>query len=233
MMQRVWIADDELEISNLLRDYLTHAGFACSCFTRGDTLLADLETSTEPPSIVLLDIMMPGLDGLEVCRKIRERSKVPILFISAKSDELDRVLGLKLGADDYLVKPFSPREVVARVESMLRRASWYEQPHSDNVRLVIQADAMQVSWNNQVVPLTVLEFKLLQTFAERPLRVFSREELMNKAYPDHRVVSDRTVDSHIKNVRAKLNAVAPNVEFIESVYGAGYRFVYQNSTVSP
>lgn len=232
MTRQIWLVDDEPEIRALMRDYLEHAGFQCTEFANGDDMLAALTTEHSAPSLILLDVMMPGHDGFEVCRQLRVHSTVPVLFLSAKSEEFDRILGLKLGADDYLVKPVSPREVVARIESMLRRMEWQSTPEITDANLEVNLDAMQVRWKAQPVPFTLVEFKIFNTLSQRPQRVFSRQELMDAVYDDHRVVSDRTVDSHVKNVRSKLASVAPRIEFIESVYGAGYRFIY-NSTISP
>jgi two-component system OmpR family response regulator len=180
------------------------------------------------PQAVVLDLMMPELDGFEVCRRLRASSRVPIVFLSSRDDELDRVLGLELGGDDYVTKPFSPRELVARVKAVLRRA---EPPPDTSTTaasptaltrgsLTLDLDAWRASWNGQEVTLTVMEFQLLSALLRAPTRAFSRDELIERAY-DGVVVSDRTVDSHIRRVRQKFAAVGGSV--VETVHGVGYR----------
>lgn len=221
----IWLADDEPEIRSILRDYLTHAGYVCREFEHGEAMLAALISEAQP-ALILLDIMMPGMDGLEVCRTLRERSKVPVLFLTARHDEFDRILGLKLGADDYLVKPISPREVVARVEAMLRRVNWQEKEDAAlSNPLELDNEALEARVDGVLLALTVVEFRLLATLSNKPGRVFKRDELINAAYDDHRIVSDRTVDSHIKNLRAKIAEAAPQRELIQSVYGMGYKLL--------
>lgn len=221
----IWLVDDEPEIRSILRDYLTHAGYVCREFEHGEAMLAALISEAQP-ALILLDIMMPGMDGLEVCRTLRERSKVPVLFLTARHDEFDRILGLKLGADDYLVKPISPREVVARVEAMLRRVNWQEKEDAAlSNPLELDNEALEARVDGVLLALTVVEFRLLATLNNKPGRVFKRDELINAAYDDHRIVSDRTVDSHIKNLRAKIAEAAPQRELIQSVYGMGYKLV--------
>jgi len=168
----------------------------------------------------LLDLMLPGLDGLEVCKRLRRDSQVPIIMITARVEEIDRLLGLELGADDYICKPFSPREVVARVRAVLRRASGEAVTVEG---LEVDPARFRASLNGQALDLTPVEFALLQTLLAQPGRVYSRDQLMNEMYSDYRVVNDRAVDTHIKNLRRKLAAVQPGVEHIESVYGIGYR----------
>lgn len=183
--------------------------------------------ATRSPSAVVLDLMMPELDGFEVCRRLRAQSRVPIVFLSSRDDELDRVLGLELGGDDYVTKPFSPRELVARVKAVLRRAepapaSPAEAPERQLSRgpLTLDLDAWRAHWNGAEVTLTVMEFQLLLALLRAPTRAFTREELIERAY-DGVVVSDRTVDSHLRRVRQKFSAVGGTV--IETVHGVGYR----------
>jgi two-component system response regulator BaeR len=178
------------------------------------------------PAAVLLDVMLPGLDGLEVCRAVRAFSDVPILINSARVEELDRLLGLELGADDYVCKPFSPRELVARVKALLRRAQGRLAP----VTLVPAAGGFAVDeagqrilWQEQALALTPVEFRLLRQLLQHPGRVFERAQLLDLIHEDFRDVSDRVVDSHIKNIRRKLAALDPAQECIASVYGVGYR----------
>jgi two-component system response regulator BaeR len=187
---------------------------------RGDTavqIFKDLQ-----PDLVLLDLMLPGLDGLEVCKALRADSEVPIIMITARVEEIDRLLGLELGADDYICKPFSPREVVARVKAVLRR-SIHETATRDSPGLQIDHDGHIATINGSALKLSPVEFSLLSHLSSQPGRVFSRDQLMNTIYPDYRIVSDRTIDTHVKNLRQKLSEACPGTEFIESVYGVGYR----------
>jgi two-component system response regulator ChvI len=184
------------------------------------------------PDLVILDIGLPRMDGLDLCRRLRARSeRLPIIFVTSREEEFDRVLGLEIGADDYLCKPFSMRELMARVKVLLRRASHGEAPreaadHAVTVgNLALDPIRLSVAWKAQAVPLTVTEFMLLQSLVRRPGAVKTRDQLMQDAYPDRVSVSDRTIDSHIKRIRRKFAAVDPAFAGIEGVYGAGYRYV--------
>jgi len=219
--QTILIVEDEPKIASLLQDYLqAQGGYATRVLDRGDTVLASVRH--DPPALVLLDLMLPGLDGIEVCKQIRAESALPIIMVTARVEEIDRLLGLELGADDYICKPFSPREVVARVKAVLRRTEFEAAGKPD---LVIDEGRFTASYRGQVLNLTPVEFALLRTLSGQAGRVFSRDQLMNEMYSDYRVVSDRAVDTHIKNLRRKLQAVGEGEELIESVYGLGYRFV--------
>ena len=176
-----------------------------------------------PPKLILLDLMLPGLGGIDVCKKVRAESTVPIIMITARVEEIDRLLGLELGADDYICKPFSPREVVARVRAVLRRSTVDTDPLSDT-GLRLEKDKFLAHLDGLELPLTQVEFSLLLTLSTHPGRVWSRDQLMNEMYQDYRVVSDRAVDTHIKNLRRKMAKVAPDKDLIESVYGVGYRY---------
>jgi two-component system, OmpR family, response regulator BaeR len=220
--KRILIVEDEPKIAALLEDYLrAHGGFQCSSVQRGDQALDRFRA--ERPDLVLLDLMLPGLDGIEVCKRLRAESEVPIVMVTARVEEIDRLLGLELGADDYVCKPFSPREVVARVKAVLRRSARAEASSRDP-RLLLDRGQFRALLNGRDLDLTPVEFALLEALHARPGRVFSRAQLMNEMYSDYRVVSDRAVDTHVKNLRRKLHAAAPEVELIESVYGLGYRF---------
>lgn len=220
---KILIVEDEPKIAALLAEYLqARGGYQCSCVDRGDLALERFRE--EAPDLILLDLMLPGLDGIEVCKRIRAESRVPIIMVTARTEEIDRLLGLELGADDYICKPFSPREVVARVKAVLRRTE-NQETRSAGDGLVIDADLFQASLNGQNLELTPVEFALLKALGARAGHVLSREQLMDRMYADYRIVSDRAVDTHIKNLRKKLHAVAPELELIESVYGLGYRFV--------
>lgn len=223
-MSKILIAEDEQDIRQLLVDYLQQSGYNTIAVGNGDEALA--HARSEQPDLVLLDVMMPGLDGLEVCRQLREVSHVPVIFITARHDEVDRIVGLRMGADDYIVKPFSPREVVARVEALLRRARWSvatTNETSETKGLHLDTETFVARWHKQVLDLTPVEFRLLHTLSKHPQRVFRRDELISAAYDDHRIVSDRTVDSHIKNLRHKLQAAGAE-DAIQAVYGVGYRY---------
>ena len=217
----ILIVEDEAKIASLLRDYLEKVGgYQTHWVDRGDVAIQAFEEVS--PQLVLLDLMLPGMDGLEVCKAIRMKSQVPIIMVTALVEEIDRLLGLELGADDYICKPFSPREVVARVKAVLRRADTSGQ---NKLLSGLQIDQEQriASINNRQLKLSPVEFALLGHLAAQPGRVFSRDQLMSSIYSDYRIVSDRTVDTHVKNLRRKLEDSGSGTELIESVYGVGYR----------
>jgi two-component system response regulator BaeR len=218
MDKRILIVEDEPKIASLLEDYLqAQGGMATRIEERGDRAMAAFDEFK--PQLVLLDLMLPGLDGIEVCKKIRENSNVPVIMVTAKVEEIDRLLGLELGADDYICKPFSPREVVARVKAVLRRSS----PEATAGLEMNEAEFI-ARLNGQDLVLTPVEFALLRTLSGQAGRVFSRDQLMNGMYADYRVVSDRAVDTHVKNLRRKLTDVSGSDDMIKSIYGLGYRF---------
>lgn len=217
-MSHILIVEDEARLASVLADYCRHAGFSCTVLDRASDVLASL--ARQPTDAVVLDLMLPDGDGLELCKRIRRDSKVPILITSARVDELDRLLGLELGADDYICKPFSPREVVARIKAVLRRMQPVP-PANDDLQL--DQDRLQLSFRGQSLALTTVEFALLRALAAQPGAIRSRQQLMDNMYNDHRIVSDRTIDSHVKKLRHKLAEQFPQIQFIESVYGAGYR----------
>jgi len=218
----ILIVEDEAKIASLLRDYLEKiGGYQTYWVARGDQALQAFDEVS--PQLVLLDLMLPGMDGLEVCKAIRAKSAVPVIMVTALVEEIDRLLGLELGADDYICKPFSPREVVARVKTVLRRANPHESA-SLLSGLQIDEERHSASINNKQLKLSPVEFALLSRLAAQPGRVFSRDQLMSSIYSDYRIVSDRTVDTHVKNLRRKLEESGSGTELIESVYGVGYRF---------
>jgi two-component system response regulator BaeR len=221
MSSRILIAEDEIKIATLLADYLSASGMQTSIVSDGDAVISAI--ATHPPDLLILDIMLPQRDGFGLCREIRATSDLPIIMLTARSEEIDRLLGLELGADDYVTKPFSPREVVARVKAVLRRVP--QSPRAGSARPVLKIDdeRMRVELNGQRLELTPVEFKLLQTLARHRGRVYRRDELLDSIYDDYRDVSDRTVDSHIKNLRRKLEHVLPGKPVIRSVYGIGYQ----------
>ena len=218
----ILIVEDEAKIASLLSDYLEKiGGYQTHWVDGGDEALQAFDE--QAPDLVLLDLMLPGLDGLEVCKAIRAKSQVPVIMVTALVEEIDRLLGLELGADDYICKPFSPREVVARVKAVLRRAGASEEKTKPSP-LQIDQELLTASINDRQLKLSPVEFSLLKCLSEQPGRVFSRDQLMSSIYSDYRIVSDRTVDTHVKNLRRKLTEASPGTELIESVYGVGYRF---------
>ncbi len=226
-MTRILIIEDEEKLASLLADYCRHAGFTASVCLRGAEGLALLQE--QGADAVLLDLMLPDGDGLDICKAIRRNSNVPILITSARVDELDRLLGLELGADDYICKPFSPREVIARIKAVLRRL---QQPPVSDSGLQLDPDRLALIFGGESLSLTTVEFALMQTLADHPGYIRSRQQLMDRIYSDHRIVSDRTIDSHVKKLRQKLAERFPGVQFVDSVYGAGYRLGSLTSATS-
>ena len=219
MSGTVLVVEDESKLAEILGEYLQQAGFLPVHLANGLVVVPWVRENR--PDLILLDLLLPGRDGLEICREIRTFSRVPILIVTARVEEIDRLLGLELGADDYICKPFSPREVVARVKAVLRRSSAGAEPASS---LLIDENAGRALLHGHDLELTAVEFKLLLHLTRHPGRLFSRGQLMDRIYPDQRIVGDRTIDSHIKKLRRKIAAVDPGAEFIESVYGVGYRY---------
>ena len=228
---RILIVEDEPKLGQLLIDYLRAAGYAPELITHGDKVLAFVRQT--PPDLILLDLMLPGTDGLTLCREIRRFCEIPIVMVTAKIEEIDRLLGLEIGADDYICKPYSPREVVARVKTILRRCKRQRDPiAADEISpLIIDESRFQASWHDKLLDLTPAEFRLLKTLSHEPGKVFSREQLLNQLYDDYRVVTDRTIDSHIKNLRRKLEALDEEQSFIRAVYGVGYRWEADTSRI--
>jgi two-component system, OmpR family, response regulator BaeR len=220
MSGKILIVEDETKLANLLIDYLRVSGFKPVSLVNGTEAVPWIRE--HKPDLVLLDVMLPGCDGMDICREVRSFSQVPIIMVTAKVEEIDRLLGLELGADDYICKPFSPREVVARVKAVLRRARDGKtiQAHE----LVLDEHRYRATLRGHDLGLTAVEFKLLQVLVLNPGRLFGRQQLMEKIYPDDRFVSDRTIDGHIKKLRRKLEAVDPVAKLIQSVYGVGYKF---------
>ena len=217
----ILVVDDEEDIRELVELNLRREGYRVSMCETGEQALE--RVSTNAPDAIILDLMLPGLDGIEVCKQLRAQSQVPIIMVTARVEEIDRLLGLELGADDYICKPFSPREVVARVKAVLRRCEMRHDgmnPHG----LEIDQAKFLARLHGVKLPLTPVEFALLQTLATHAGRVFSRDQLMNRMYSDYRVVSDRAVDTHVKNLRRKLAEASGKDDMIKSVYGLGYRF---------
>jgi two-component system OmpR family response regulator len=224
-MPKVLVVDDDPHIRSVLCFALARDGFATVEAADGAAALAAF--LREQPDILVLDVVMPEIDGTEVCRRLRRTSDVPVIFLSSRDEEMDRVLGLELGGDDYVTKPFSPREVVARVRAVLRRRQAPAMPTEatpgvQRGALRLLPDQHRAFWAGREVTLTVTEFAILRSMAMHPGRVFTRDALMDVAYPDRRVVSDRTIDSHVRHIRAKFAALG--AEPIGTVHGLGYRF---------
>lgn len=219
----ILIVEDARELARLLSDYLTQAGYQSHCLYTGDTVVAWVRENN--PRLILLDLMLPGADGLTICREIRTFSAVPIIMVTARIEEQDRLMGLELGADDYICKPFSPREVIARVKAVLRRSEELSSQAAGAGSGLLQLDAekYEARIGKTLLPLTVVEYHLLALLAENPGRVYSRSQLIERIYPDQRTVSDRTIDSHVKKLRKKISEVCDR-ELIHSVYSAGYKF---------
>jgi two-component system, OmpR family, response regulator BaeR len=217
MTQELFIVEDEPELAALVADYARAGGYAPMVFSDGAEALQALRDRT--PALVVLDLMLPGLDGLSVCRALRDFSDVPVVMVTARVEEIDRLLGLEAGADDYLCKPFSPRELMARIKAILRRAG--AQPRR---QIEVDEAARRIAILGRPLDLTPSEFALLAALAQRPGQVFSRAQLLDLAFRDNLDVTDRAVDSHIKNLRRKIDAAAPGLEPIHSIYGLGYRF---------
>ncbi len=217
---RILIVEDEVKLAELLRDYLLNDGYEVEMRHSGDGVTDTVRN--DPPAMILLDLMLPGVDGLTICRQVRAFSEVPIIMVTARVEEIDRLLGLEMGADDYICKPFKPREVVARVKAVLRRSAiGFEKPVLTGLHL--DREKMEASVDGKPLALTQTEFRLLQKLVDNPRRVFSRQQLLDTIYDDYRVVSDRSIDSHVKNLRHKIAERIPEQDPIRSVYGVGYK----------
>jgi len=216
----VLVVEDEEKLAGLLRDYLVQEGFEVSMLHRGDQV--EEWVRANGADLVLLDLMLPGKSGLEVCKALRTFADVSIIMVTARVDEIDRLLGLELGADDYICKPFSPREVVARVKAVLRRAKRGEAREESG--LTLDDSGYKATLAGKDLGLTAVEFELLKVLVSHPGRIYTREQLMDLMYRDQRVVSDRTVDSHVKKIRKKISGVLPDREIVHSVYGVGYKY---------
>ncbi|PMR73245.1 response regulator [Billgrantia endophytica] len=223
------IVEDEPKIARLVADYLEGSGFTTHHIDHGDDVLPWLQKRMAGdliPALVLLDLMLPGTDGLTLCREIRQRwPTLAVIMLTARVEEVDRLLGLELGADDYICKPFSPREVVARVKAVLRRSQAAQYPGTVNgSNLELDDDGWRALADGNDLGLTAVEYQLLKVMMQAPGRIFSRDQLMDRMYRDHRIVSERTVDSHVKKLRKKIADAWPEREIIRSVYGVGYKY---------
>lgn len=222
--KRILIVEDEAALAGVLDQYLTQAGYQVDTLSDG-TQAVETILDTDP-DLVVLDLMLPGKDGLTICREVRAQSEVPIILETARVEEIDRLLGLELGADDYLCKPFSPRELVARVKAILRRTAPREDAaaQADAHKLILDDESWKATVDGRPIDFTRREFQLLQVLHRRAGRVFSRSQLMDLAFSEDVILTDRTIDSHIKNIRHKIKAVTGDWEPIRSVYGVGYAY---------
>lgn len=227
-MQSILVVEDEPKIAQLHKDYLEKSNYQVSLIDNGDLVIEWVKNNT--PDLIILDVMLPGKDGLSLCKEIRTFSDVPIIMVTARIEEIDRILGLELGADDYVCKPVSPNEIVARVRANLRRTSisppnvTSEDNHSLSSLLHLDESKYKATLLDQALDLTAIEFQLLLTLAKHSGRIFTREQIMQKIYSDSRIVSDRTIDSHVKKIRKKLNTVDSKREYIHSLYGVGFKY---------
>jgi two-component system response regulator BaeR len=223
---RILLVEDEPDLARVLLDYLLRDGYEASVEADGSRALERIRQA--PPDLLLLDLMLPGLDGLSILREVRAFSRIPVILVTARVEEIDRLLGLELGADDYVCKPYSPREVVARVKALLRRTAGALQAGAQDPSapplLEIDAEKWVARIAGRRIDLTPKELKLLKALADRPGRVLSRAQLLDLVYSDDLDVSERAVDSHMKNLRRKLSQAMPDRELIRSVYGVGFAF---------
>ena len=218
MRSQVLVVEDEPRIATALRDYLEASEFEVTVLDRGDLVTDWLRLNHA--DAVLLDVMLPGIDGLTLCREIRRASEIPILMLTARVEDVDRLLGLELGADDYICKPLNLREVVLRLRAVLRRFH-ATATSGDLLPFELDTDRLEVVHDGRKLALTPVETRLLAKLCERPGKIYSRSQLQDAAYDDHRVVNDRTVDSHVRNLRRKLESFG--LDPIASVYGVGFR----------
>ena len=216
----ILIVEDEAKLASLVADYLREANFETRCVADGRDVASAVKT--QAPDLILLDLILPGRDGITVCRELREFTDTPVIMVTGRVDEIDRLLGLGLGADDYICKPFSPRELVARVNAVLRRSRSAE-ASTPRARLVIDRQCYRATLDSVPLALTPAEFRLLDALAQPPNKVWSRDQLLDILYTDHRIVADRTVDSHVKNLRQKLQRVSQEGVVVRSIYGVGYK----------
>jgi len=220
MCRKILIVEDEPRLASILSDYIAQAGMSPYVIDNGLEVVEWVKR--EATDLILLDLMLPGKDGMEICKEVRHFSELPIIMVTARIEEIDRLLGLEIGADDYICKPFSPREVIARVKAVLRRTAGHEV--IANAELVLDESRYLATLHGQKLDLTAVEYQLLSALVKSPGRIYSRDQLMEKIYPDQRIVEDRTIDSHIKKLRKKMASISEAGNLIHSVYGVGYKF---------
>lgn len=225
-MKRILVVEDEMKIARLVRDYLEHAGFDVTVAGDGDAAVASVRGNR--PDLVVLDLGLPSRDGLDVARELRRSTSVPIVMLTARGDETDRVVGLELGADDYVVKPFSPKELVARVRAVLRRTAGVGESTAETLRVAgVEVDLLRrrVTVEGRAVDLTPTEFDLLVTFVRQPGRVFTRGQLLDALHGVAIESYERAIDAHVKNIRKKIEPMPGRYRYLLTVHGVGYRFV--------
>ena len=221
-MKHVLIVEDEKKLADVLIAYLNQNQFKVTHFESGSDVVDWVKTNQ--PNIILLDLMLPDVNGKDLCKEIRQFSMVPIIMVTAMIDEIDRLIGLELGADDYVCKPFSPKEVVARVKAVLRRSEGGLNHAEMYDAFEVNDQTYSIKLHQDRLDLTPVEFRLLKMFLQSPGRVFNRDQILNNIFEDGRIVLDRTVDTHVKNLRHKLKTASPEHDYIRSVYGIGYSF---------
>ncbi|MCJ7567906.1 MAG: response regulator transcription factor [Anaerolineales bacterium] len=223
-MKNILVVDDEPKIIQLTQDYLENAGFSVMSANDGERAMTMIQV--EQPDLVVLDLGLPGMDGLDVCRLIRKKSNLPIIMLTARDDEADKLVGLELGADDYITKPFSPKELVARVRSVLRRSELAQEAREviSVGDVTLDLPRMRVTVGDDEIELTATEFQLLQALASQPGRIFTRSQLLDAVHGVAIESYERAIDAHIKNIRRKLEPVPREPRYIQTVYGVGYRF---------
>ncbi|CAM2992335.1 response regulator [Vibrio rarus] len=233
MNTHILIVEDEEYITEVLIAYCQNSGFEVTHLASGAKVVETVKSHTF--DLILLDLMLPDMDGIEICKQVRQFSQLPIIMVTAKSEEIDRLIGLELGADDYICKPFSPREVIARIKTVLRRTqvitpNQTAKPSTELVlgQFVLKPDEYEARFGGNFLDLTPKEFMLLKILVEHPGRVYSRDDILNALYSDLADVSDRNIDTHIKNIRKKIHAVARTANPIRSVYGVGYKLQHES-----
>ena len=222
MKKTVLIVEDEKKLANILIEYLQKDGFQTKHIAIGSEVIPWVKGHN--PDLILLDLMLPEMNGKQICQEMRTFSTLPIIMVTAMVEEIDRLIGLELGADDYICKPFSPKEVTARVKAVLRRSDPDYIKNSQSRGFEVNPDQYSITLAGQKLDLTPVEFRLLSMFIEYPNRVYNRDQILNNVFDDGRIVLDRTVDTHIKNLRQKLQAVNAESDYIRSIYGIGYSF---------
>jgi len=219
--KHVLIVEDEAKLSQLLKEYLEQSGYQSFSIDHGLDVIPWLQRNKT--DLILLDLKLPGRNGMDICKDVRQFSNVPIIMLTAQVEEIDRLLGLEIGADDYVCKPYSPREVIARIKALFRRLDSQSTATFESARFEVDAERYEIHLNGKLLDITPVEFRMLTTLLNKPGKVFSRAQLMEQLYDDHRIVTDRNVDSHIKNLRKKIANLVPGEEVIVSIYGVGYK----------
>jgi two-component system response regulator BaeR len=224
MDECILIVEDEPKLAQVLGEYVAQLGLRSHWLAEGKSVIPWVREHS--PALIILDLMLPGRDGVDIFHELRTFSDIPVMMATAKVDEIDRLLGLELGADDYVCKPYSPRELMARVKNILRRSAKPLPEQAADSGIQVDVERMEASINGYKLKLTPVEFRLLKHLFTNPYRVYSRAQLLDYLYDDRRDVTDRTVDSHIKNLRRKLQSVVPESDFIKSIYGMGYKLEF-------